>query len=384
MKKYLQGFLIGAVGLTGVMVQGDVGLAKEKEKVSTEQKKIEDFTKQSSKILQSLMETNDKLKMLNTKVYIVSYDRVKKDITHEVSGHETLNEIAEVYGINETTLAMDNELEPTENGFKLKKGQKIEIKEQVERVSKEIFLNEEKDIKDEIKSQKLLNPKVESEMSHKKYTQNKNNEMSSEIKDKVEAQIGVKSSSKELQILEEKQRKLEEKLEKLREKERKQLIASGLSEKEAKKQQLSGENSNVSSNFVASSELSPELNKKYQKSLAYAETLLGVPYVFGGTSEFGIDCSGYIYKSYNAGGIPVPRTTAEGFYNMSDKISNPKVGDLVFFSNTYRAGISHIGIYIGDGKMINAGGDYVHIADITKGYWADHFTGFGRLSQLNK
>lgn len=384
MKKYLQGFLIGAVGLTGVMVQGDVGLAKEKEKASTEQKKIEDFTKQSSKILQSLMETNDKLKMLNTKVYIVSYDRVKKDITHEVSGHETLNEIAEVYGINETTLAMDNELEPTDNGFKLKKGQKIEIKEQVERVSKEIFLNEEKDIKDEIKSQKLLNPKVESEMSHKKYTQNKNNEMSSEIKDKVEAQIGVKSSSKELQILEEKQRKLEEKLEKLREKERKQLIASGLSEKEAKKQQLSGENSNVSSNFVASSELSPELNKKYQKSLAYAETLLGVPYVFGGTSEFGIDCSGYIYKSYNAGGIPVPRTTAEGFYNMSDKISNPKVGDLVFFSNTYRAGISHIGIYIGDGKMINAGGDYVHIADITKGYWADHFTGFGRLSQLNK
>lgn len=122
--------------------------------------------------------------------------------------------------------------------------------------------------------------------------------------------------------------------------------------------------------------------QQYAKAITYGKSLLGVPYVFGGTSETGIDCSGYIYKAYNNAGISVPRTTAEGFYNMSTAIANPVAGDLVFFEGTYREGISHIGIYLGNGLMINAGGSEVHITPINNGYWDKHFVGYGRLNQL--
>ena len=57
-------------------------------------------------------------------------------------------------------------------------------------------------------------------------------------------------------------------------------------------------------------------------------------------------------------------------------------GDLVFFENTYREGISHAGIYIGDGQFIHAGTKKVEISTIDSAYWKDKFVGFTRFSQL--
>jgi len=51
----------------------------------------------------------------------------------------------------------------------------------------------------------------------------------------------------------------------------------------------------------------------------------------------------------------------------------------VFFANTYKAGISHAGIYIGNNQMINASNDGVSIANINNSYWKKHFVGYGRL-----
>ena len=106
---------------------------------------------------------------------------------------------------------------------------------------------------------------------------------------------------------------------------------------------------------------------------------LGDPYVWGGTTPGSFDCSGLIYYVLNQTGTDVPRTNAAGYYNMAEKISNPEPGDLVFFSGTYKPGISHMGIYIGDGKMIQAGGSGVKVSYVHSSYWDKYFTGYGKI-----
>lgn len=110
-----------------------------------------------------------------------------------------------------------------------------------------------------------------------------------------------------------------------------------------------------------------------------AKKYLGTRYVFGGKSPTGFDCSGFIYYVMKQAGNPVARSTAERYYTQATKIKSPQVGDLVFFSNTYKAGISHVGIYIGNGKMISASGKKVQIEPVKSGYWKKYFTGYGRI-----
>ena len=112
-----------------------------------------------------------------------------------------------------------------------------------------------------------------------------------------------------------------------------------------------------------------------------AKQHLGTKYTFGGSKpSTGFDCSGYITYVFNSAGIPTPRQSAAGFYNTAKKVSTPKVGDLVFFANTYKPGISHAGIYIGNNQMINASDGGVSIANIYSSYWKKYFVGFGRIA----
>lgn len=110
-----------------------------------------------------------------------------------------------------------------------------------------------------------------------------------------------------------------------------------------------------------------------------AKKYLGTRYVFGGKSPAGFDCSGFIYYVMKQSGKSIARTNAESYYSKSKRVSAPQIGDLVFFSNTYKAGISHVGIYIGNGKMISASGSKVQIEPIKSGYWKKYFTGYGRI-----
>ena len=115
-----------------------------------------------------------------------------------------------------------------------------------------------------------------------------------------------------------------------------------------------------------------------------AQKYVGTPYVWGGsTPDTGFDCSGYVCWVYNQNGYNVGRTTAYGLWQKSQHISEAeaKPGDLVFFEGTYDTpGKSHVGIYLGNGKMVSAG-DPIKYADIHSPYWQKYLSGFGRLSK---
>jgi len=116
------------------------------------------------------------------------------------------------------------------------------------------------------------------------------------------------------------------------------------------------------------------------KLISVAKDQLGTPYVFGGSSPSGFDCSGYISYVYGKAGKSIGRTSAAGFYGKSSKVSDPEVGDLVFFDNTYKSGISHVGIYIGDNQFIHAGGNKVQITSLSNSYWSKHFHSYKRFN----
>ena len=111
-----------------------------------------------------------------------------------------------------------------------------------------------------------------------------------------------------------------------------------------------------------------------------AQGWLGIPYVFGGCSRSGVDCSCLVQNVYAAVGIHLPRVAVDQF-NATTSISDPRPGDLVFFANTYEPGISHVGIYIGNGMQINAPttGQLVSVAPVFTGYWGNHYAGARRV-----
>lgn len=116
------------------------------------------------------------------------------------------------------------------------------------------------------------------------------------------------------------------------------------------------------------------------KVIATANSSLGTPYKWGGAAPGGFDCSGFIYYAYSQAGFNVSRTSTTGFDALSSPVSSPQVGDLVFFKNTYRAGISHMGIFIGNNSFIHAGGDRVQVTSLNDSYWGSHFDSFQRLN----
>lgn len=120
-------------------------------------------------------------------------------------------------------------------------------------------------------------------------------------------------------------------------------------------------------------------SEKVNNIVNLAMSLQGTPYVWGGSSPNGFDCSGFLYYAYSKNGVDVPRTNTVGFHARSYEVDTPQVGDIVFFSNTYTSGISHAGIYIGNNKFIHAGGDRVQVSSLSESYWKKHFDSFKRL-----
>jgi LysM repeat protein len=114
--------------------------------------------------------------------------------------------------------------------------------------------------------------------------------------------------------------------------------------------------------------------------IAEAKKVMGVPYVWGGSSLSGFDCSGFIYYVFNKAGYSTSRYNAEGFYNRSHYVEQPQPGDLVFFENTYKKGVSHVGIYLGDHQFIHADENRgIAITSLNSSYFKAHFDGFKRL-----
>lgn len=122
----------------------------------------------------------------------------------------------------------------------------------------------------------------------------------------------------------------------------------------------------------------------FEAMLAEAEKYLGYPYVWGGSSpSTSFDCSGFVSWVINHSGVgSVGRQTASGLFNLCTPVSKAdmKPGDLIFFTGTYSSPtpVSHVGIYVGGGKMIHCG-DPISYANINSNYWTSHFYSGGRL-----
>jgi cell wall-associated NlpC family hydrolase len=92
-------------------------------------------------------------------------------------------------------------------------------------------------------------------------------------------------------------------------------------------------------------------NSRAATALAYAQRKLGSPYVWGATGPNAFDCSGLVQAAYRSAGVSLPRTTYAQI-GAGQRVSRSQLrpGDLVFFY----PGVTHVGMYIGDGKMIHA------------------------------
>ena len=131
----------------------------------------------------------------------------------------------------------------------------------------------------------------------------------------------------------------------------------------------------------------PVGDDRFQAMLAVAEQYLGYPYVWGGTNPTtSFDCSGYVSWVINHSGWNYGRLGVMGLEDICTPVSaaDAKPGDLVFFIGTYDAPYpnrpTHVGIYVGGGRMIHCG-DPISYTSINTPYWQSHFYGFGRLPE---
>jgi hypothetical protein len=134
---------------------------------------------------------------------------------------------------------------------------------------------------------------------------------------------------------------------------------------------------------LAQTDFREENVKPGAKALLHALTAVGMPYVYGGHSmeHGGFDCSGLVYWAFRYVGTEMPRPTYDQWAATS-RIGEHELqpGDLIFFANTWSSGISHVGIYAGNGMMLHAPreGKNIEFIPLSDSYWSAHLAGYGR------
>ncbi len=119
-----------------------------------------------------------------------------------------------------------------------------------------------------------------------------------------------------------------------------------------------------------------------QELASIARSLLGVPYLWGGSSRGGLDCSGLVQYAHLKVGIDIPRNSDDQLEQASPvNFSKLQPGDLVFFKISQRDKPSHVGIYTGDGRFIHApsSGKPVSFASLQNPFWKDRLVAAGRF-----
>jgi cell wall-associated NlpC family hydrolase len=124
----------------------------------------------------------------------------------------------------------------------------------------------------------------------------------------------------------------------------------------------------------------PLLDPRRTQVIFTAMQMVGVPYLWGGSTPAGFDCSGLVQYAYANAGLQVPRTAAEQFATATPlTLEDAVAGDLLFFNDRSRT--SHVAIYLGEGRFVHApnGGSSVSLDKLETSYWRSHFSGAGRI-----
>lgn len=126
--------------------------------------------------------------------------------------------------------------------------------------------------------------------------------------------------------------------------------------------------------------LAPEASEVLLRAIA----LVGTPYRWGGnTPESGFDCSGLIGYVYRSVGVSLPRTASELSRLQASNIDRQslRAGDLVFFATQGNRQVSHVGIYVGEGRFVHApaAGGTVHLSQLSQAYWNSSYLGAKRV-----
>ena len=143
--------------------------------------------------------------------------------------------------------------------------------------------------------------------------------------------------------------------------------------------ELSGGSTSDAGDATLSSSASPAPPAKYGGVVGIAMQYLGVPYVWGGASPSGFDCSGFVMYVYGQIGISLPHNAAMQYSSVGVSVSRSELapGDLVFFD-----GLGHMGMYIGGGQFIHAPhtGDVVKISSLNDSWYASTYVGAKRVT----
>ena len=134
--------------------------------------------------------------------------------------------------------------------------------------------------------------------------------------------------------------------------------------------------------MVPASPQQPSGGSRGDQIAAIAQNYLGYRYLWGGHSPDGFDCSGFTWFVYREAGASIPIHDLAGQLNTGPRIDRDKLlpGDLVFWNNTYVVGLSHVGIYLGDDRFINAESESagVQIRSLSDPFWAARYVGASR------
>jgi cell wall-associated NlpC family hydrolase len=112
-----------------------------------------------------------------------------------------------------------------------------------------------------------------------------------------------------------------------------------------------------------------------------AQQYVGSRYVWGGTSPSGFDCTGFVKFVFSEFGVDLPHNEAGQLASgtpVSAEALQP--GDVLVFANTYRRGLSHVGIYVGDGRFVHAADEAhgVTVSNLWDAYWSPRLVGVSR------